>query len=83
MPSWELFDAQDEAYQDSVLPQAVTCRVAVEAGMEQGWQKYIGRGGRFVGMQGFGASAPFAQLMEHFGLTVDNVVAQAKAVLAR
>ena len=83
MPSWELFDSQDQAYQDSVLPPEVTSRVAVEAGVEQGWQKYIGRCGKFVGMTGFGASAPFAQLMKHFAITEDNVVAQAKAVLAK
>jgi len=55
--------------------------VAVEAGVEQGWAKYIGISGRFVGMKGFGASAPFKQLYEHFGITVDNVVAEAKAAL--
>ena len=78
MPSWELFDAQDQAYQDSVLPPEVTCRVAVEAGIEQGWQKYTGRCGKFVGMTGFGASAPFAELMDHFGITEESVIAAAK-----
>ena len=55
MPSWELFDEQDEAYRDSVLPPAVTARVAVEAGIEQGWQKYLGTAGRFIGMSTYGA----------------------------
>jgi len=79
MPCMELFDAQDEAYQQSVLPDSVTRRVGVEMGIEQGWRKYIGRCGRFVGMEGFGASAPAGVLAKHFGFTVENVVAQAKA----
>ena len=83
MPSWELFDAQDEAYRNSVLPPEVTRRIAVEAGIEQGWRKYIGRCGEFVGMTGFGASAPFAELMDHFGITEDEVVSRAKSMLAR
>jgi len=82
MPSWELFDAQPDEYRRSVLPPEVTARVAVEAGVEQGWGKYIGISGRFVGMHTFGASAPFKQLYEHFGITVDAVVTQAKAALA-
>ena len=81
MPSWELFDDQPAEYRDSVLPPEITCRVAVEAGVEQGWRKYIGLGGGFVGMSGFGASAPAKVLMEKFGFTVENVVAQAKAAL--
>ena len=81
MPSWELFDRQTEEYRESVLPPGVTGRVAVEAGVELGWHKYIGTGGRFVGMRGFGASAPFKQLFEHFGITTDKVVAEAKAVI--
>ena len=81
MPSWELFDEQPSDYRDSVLPPDVTCRVAVEAGVEQGWSKYVGCRGRFVGMSGFGASAPAKVLMEKFGFTVENVVAQAKAAL--
>jgi transketolase len=59
----------------------VTARVAVEAGVEQGWSKYLGCSGGFVGMRSFGASAPYKHLYEHFGITVDNVVAQAKAAL--
>lgn len=82
MPSWELFDAQPAEYRQSVLPPEVTARVAVEAGVEQGWEKYIGISGRFVGMHTFGASAPFKHLYQHFGITVDAVVTQAKAALA-
>ena len=82
MPCWEWFDDQDQAYRDSVLPPHVTARVGVEAGIRQGWDKYIGSNGRFVGMSSFGASSPFQQLYEHFGITVDNVVAQAKNAMA-
>jgi transketolase len=81
MPSWELFEAQDEAYRDSVLPPSVTARVAVEAGCPQGWDKYIGPRGRFVGMHGYGASAPGAALFKEFGITTDHVVSSAKAAL--
>ena len=81
MPCWELFDAQPAEYRHSVLPPEVTGRVAVEAGVEQGWGKYIGISGRFVGMRTFGASAPFKYLYEHFGITRENVVAQAKAAI--
>jgi transketolase len=82
MASWELFDAQSDDYRYSVLPPAVTARVAIEAGVEQGWQKYLGPNGRFIGMQGFGASAPYGTLLKHFGLTAANVAAQAKQCLA-
>jgi transketolase len=82
MPSWHLFDEQDETYRNSVLPPAVTKRVAVEAGVEQGWEKYLGPGGRFIGMTGFGASAPASDLFKHFGFTVDHVVAEAKSLVA-
>ncbi len=78
MPCWELFDAQDAEYQESVLPADCTCRVAVEAGVEQGWRKYIGIEGEFIGMTGFGASAPADVLLKRFGFTVENVVAAAK-----
>jgi hypothetical protein len=73
MPCWEWFDEQDQAYRDSVLPPGVTARVAVEAGIEQGWQKYLGPRGRFVGMSSFGASAPYGALYKHFGITPERV----------
>jgi transketolase len=79
MPSWHLFDEQDEAYRKSVLPPNVTARVAVEAGVEQGWEKYLG----FIGMTTFGASAPASDLFKHFGFTVDHVVSEAKALVAK
>jgi transketolase len=83
LPCWELFDEQDEAYRDSVLPPKVTARVAVEAGIRQGWDRYIGSGGRFVGMTGFGASGPFQQLYERFGITAARVADEAKAALGK
>jgi transketolase len=78
LPSWELFDQQPAEYRDAVLPPDVTRRVAVEAGVEQGWEKYIGDKGKFIGMSGFGVSAPVGIIMKHFGFTVDNIVAAAK-----
>jgi len=85
LPSWELFDEQDQDYRDEVLPPSVTARVAVEAGISQGWERYVGpistqkgRGGRFVGMQDFGASAPLKELFQHFGITTEAVVAAAR-----
>ena len=81
MPSWELFEAQDAAYRESVLPKAVTQRIAVEAASSFGWSKYIGTEGDSVTIDRFGASAPGAVCLEKFGFTVDNVVAKAKALL--
>ncbi|MDA1051921.1 MAG: transketolase [Planctomycetota bacterium] len=83
MPCWQWFDEQDQAYRDSVLPPSVTARVAVEAGIRQGWDRYIGSGGRFVGMSSFGASAPFEELYAHFGITAENVAAEAKAAAGK
>jgi transketolase len=80
MPSWELFDAQPQRYRDAVLGPG-TVRVAVEAAIGLGWEKYIGSGGGFVGMTGFGASAPADKLFEHFGITAKAVVEAAKARL--
>nr|WP_314563382.1 transketolase [uncultured Pseudomonas sp.] len=79
MPSWELFEDQDQAYRDSVLPPAVKARVVVEQAGPLGWDRYVGQTGAKVVMNSFGASAPLAKLQERFGFTVDNVVKQAKA----
>jgi transketolase len=81
MPCWELFDAQDEAYRESVLPKAVTKRLAVEAGSSFGWCRYLGIEGRSISIDRFGASAPGEVCLEKFGYTVENVVAQAKSLL--
>ena len=83
MPSWELFERTSRDYQDTVLPPAVTARVAIEAGIPNGWERYVGRQGAMIGMTTFGASAPGATLMKEFGFTVDNVVAKALALLAK
>ena len=81
MPSWELFEAQDEAYKESVLPKAVKKRLAVEAATSFGWCRYTGDEGDVLGIDGrFGASAPGATCLEKFGFTVDNVVTKAKAL---
>jgi transketolase len=82
MPSWELFEEQDAAYRESVLPSSVAARVAVEAGIAQGWDRYLGASGRFVGMTSFGASGPFQKLYAHFGITAENVANQVKAAIA-
>ncbi|NWA69853.1 transketolase [Pseudomonas reactans] len=77
MPSWELFEDQDQAYRDSVLPPAVKARVVVEQAGPLGWGRYVGQAGAKVVMNSFGASAPLAKLQEKFGFTVENVVEQA------
>lgn len=81
LPSWELFDAQDPEYRDAVLPPAVTARVSIEAGVTQGWERYVGCKGRALGLSRFGASAPYETLYREFGLTVEAVVAAAKDLL--
>jgi len=81
MPSTDAFDKQDEAYRESVLPKAVSARVAIEAGIADYWFKYTGLNGAIVGMTSFGESAPAEQLFDLFGFTVENVVAKAKGLL--
>ncbi|CAI1040291.1 Transketolase 1 [Serratia proteamaculans] len=81
MPSTDAFDKQDAAYRESVLPAAVSTRVAVEAGIADYWYKYVGLNGAIVGMTSFGESAPAEQLFKEFGFTVENVVAKAQALL--
>ena len=80
MPSTNVFDKQDQAYKDSVLPKGIK-RVAVEAGVTGGWYKYVGLDGAVVGMDCFGESAPAPELFKHFGFTVDNLVAATKKVI--
>jgi len=81
MPSTNIFDAQDVAYRESVLPSSVTKRVAVEAGVTDGWWKYVGTNGKIVGLDRFGESAPAGELFKEFGFTVENVVKNVEAVL--
>ncbi len=81
MPSWELFEQQDQAYRDAVLPPQVTARVAIEQGSTFGWAQWVGMNGAVIGMKTFGASAPLKFLLKQFGFTVEAVVAAAKAQL--
>ncbi|MFG6103228.1 transketolase [Leptothoe sp. EHU-05/26/07-4] len=80
MPCWELFEAQDAAYKESVLPKAITKRLVVEAGIEMGWGKYYGAEGDMISVDRFGASAPGGRIMQEFGYTVENVIARTKAL---
>ncbi len=82
MPCWELFEKQDKKYQDSVLPPDVKARVGIEAGVEQGWSKWLGDKGIFIGMSSFGASAPAKICFEKFGITSDNVIKAAKKAMS-
>jgi transketolase len=80
MPATNVFDAQDAAYKESVLPAAVTARVAVEAAIGDGWWKYTGTQGEVIAMTSFGESAPAPQLFEHFGFTAENVLSAVNRV---
>ncbi|AFE10496.1 transketolase [Corallococcus coralloides DSM 2259] len=83
MPSWELFEQQPQDYQDSVLPPGVKARVAVEKGAAFGWERWTGHTGSIIGMRSFGASAPIKALQQKFGFTVENVVKEAHATIAK
>jgi transketolase len=83
MPCWEIFEQQDAAYKESVLPAAVTARVSIEMGATLGWDRYVGPKGKMIGMHSFGASAPLKDLLPKFGFVPDNVVAAAKQLLGR
>jgi transketolase len=82
MPSWHLFRRQERSYREEVLPPGVTARVSVEAGITLGWDRWIGPGGRAVGLDRFGASAPWEDLYREFGITAERVAAEARAALA-
>jgi transketolase len=77
MPSWKLFEDQDEAYHESVIPSSVRARVSVEQAARFGWERYVGIDGARVGMRTFGESAPLQKLVQKFGFTIDAVVAAA------
>ena len=83
MPSWELFERQPQSYRDEVLPPEVTARLAIEAGVSQGWRRYVGDGGEVIGIEGFGASAPYEVLWEKYGFTAENVTARALEMLGK
>jgi transketolase len=82
-PSWELFSEQDEKYQRQVIPPGVKARLAVEAGITRGWERWTGDKGCILGINHFGASAPYKELFTAYGLTVDNIVNQAKKILKK
>ena len=81
MPSWELFREQPRSYRDSVLPAQVKARVAIEAGATMGWREWVGDHGVIIGLDHFGASAPYKEIYAHFGLTSENIVEQTKGIL--
>jgi transketolase len=83
MPSWELFEAQPAAYRDSVLPPHITARVSIEAGATLGWPRYVGTAGESIGLDRFGASAPYEQIYEHLGLTAERMAEAAKRAIGR
>jgi transketolase len=83
LPSWELFDRQDEDYRESVLPKAIKARVAVEAASPRGWERYTGAEGVMLGMYRFGASAPLKEILKAFGFTPDHIVEAAKAQIEK
>ena len=83
MPCWELFELQDAAYREAVLPTAITARVAVEQASTFGWERYVGSAGQIIGMRTFGASAPLASLQKKFGFEPDQVAATARRLLGR
>jgi transketolase len=82
MPCWELFERQDEAYRAEVLPPHVAAKVVLEAGVRQGWDRWVGNGAAFITIDRFGASAPYEVLYQKYGLTVDRVVAEARRLLS-
>jgi transketolase len=82
MPSWELFETLPQAERDAVLPPSVGARLAVEMGVPQGWDRYIGTRGDMLVVETFGASAPGAVVLDKYGFTVDNVCMKAEALLA-
>jgi transketolase len=82
MPSWDLFEAQPQAYRDAVLPPSVHARLAVELGVAQGWSRYVGERGRVIGVDRFGASAPAQVLLKEYGFTVEHVADEARKLLA-
>jgi transketolase len=83
MPSWELFREQPEEYRNLVLPPAVRCRLALEAGSPQGWCEWVGGRGAVIGVSQFGASAPAGTLFAQYGFTVENVVRKAKELVGK
>ena len=82
-PSWELFEAQDETYRNLVLPPAIKSRLSVEAGISQGWERWVGDSGESISIERFGASSPYKVIFENFGFTVGNIINRARQILAK
>jgi transketolase len=83
MPSWELFEKNSDDYKNSVIPAGVSARLAVEAGIPMGWERYVGNAGKVIGMTGFGASAPGGTVLKMFGFSAENVASQAAALVKK
>jgi transketolase len=81
LPCWELFEQQSQEYRDEVLPPAITARLAVEAGVQQGWERYVGSNGDVICLDRFGASAPGEVVLRELGFNIDNVLKRARALL--
>jgi transketolase len=81
MPCWEIFERQSDEYKESVLPNSVRARVAIETGTNLGWHKFVGLDGRIIARREFGASAPLKELLKQFGFTVEKVVAEARTAI--
>ena len=80
-PSWELFEAQSEEYKENVLPRNIKARVSVEAGVKQGWEKYVGDEGVSISIERFGSSAPYKTIFENYGFTADSIYNTAKELI--
>jgi len=83
MPCWEMFEEQTETYRDEVLPPSITARLAIEAGVRQGWDRYVGPAGDVICLDRFGASAPGDVALKNLGFNVENVLKRARALLKR
>ena len=83
MPSWELFESQSQAYRDSILPPGLKARVAVEAGVATGWERYVGTEGEIIALDRFGASAPYGVLAKEFGFTAEAIAARVSEYMGR
>jgi transketolase len=83
MASWEFFKDQPKSYRDEILPSGVKARLAVEAGSSMGWREWTGDAGDVIGIDKFGASAPYKEIYEHYGLTIDNIVKRAKKLVGK
>jgi transketolase len=82
-PSWELFETQEETYRDRVFPPEIKARLSIEAGVSQGWERWVGDSGDIISIEKFGASAPYKAIFENYGLTVDNIITRSRQVLSK